>query len=273
MAQIFERNGTEFTGTALTSEKGKPFFNRRVPCGRCGGQARIDCYRHVEGGICFKCFGARFTGTETVALYTADKLANLNATADKRNARKIADTAAKVAAAQAEAEARREAFQAAHADVLPWLSAAAHDDAGNVRDGFLGYMWTQATKAYRLSEAQVSAIRASMERAKAAKDKAAASRHVGTVGERITLAVTVERESSYSRTAFGSWSGQQEEVFITTMRDAAGNALVVKSPSFRVPVGYVITLRGTVKDHSDFRGEAQTILQRASYKDERKMAA
>ena len=28
-----------------------------VPCGRCGGKGRLDCYRHVANGVCFACGG------------------------------------------------------------------------------------------------------------------------------------------------------------------------------------------------------------------------
>ena len=81
-------------------------------------------------------------------------------------------------------------------------------------------------------------------------------------GERITVPVTVARVAAFERQAFRGFG--TEMVAITTMRDAAGNAIVVKSASFRAEVGETFMLRGTVKEHSEFRGEKQTVVQRAT---------
>ena len=49
------------------------------------------------------------------------------------------------------------------------------------------------------------------------------------------------------------------------MRDEAGNAIVVKSPSFYGrEKGDAFTLRATVKEHSEYRGEKQTRVERAA---------
>lgn len=259
---LFFRNGSEFTGTVQTDSKG-PFATVKVPCSRCGGARRIECYKHVEGGICFKCNGSRFTGTRRDRLYTAEQISKLNASQDKRNAKKLAAQAVARQAEKAEADARREAFQAANADVLPWLASVATDDDGNPREGFLGDMLSRANKYAQWTDGQAAAVRSAMEKRIAETTRKAASRHVGSLGERLSLTVTVEREGSYWRKAFSGF-GADEEVFITTMRDEGGNALVVKSPRFRQAVGSVLSIKGTVKDHVEFRGEAQTILQRVS---------
>lgn len=88
----------------------------------------------------------------------------------------------------------------------------------------------------------------------------AASRYVGTVGVRQTFKVTVDRIASYSRPAFGY--GGMETVWIITMRDEAGNAIVSKSASFHAEKGAHLTIKGTVKEHSTYQDEQQTILQR-----------
>jgi hypothetical protein len=53
-------------------------------------------------------------------------------------------------------------------------------------------------------------------------------------------------------------------VCIATLRDAAGNALVVKGTSFWPTKGDTLKLKGTIKEHSDYRGEAQTVLARVA---------
>jgi len=35
-------------------------FKDLTPCSRCGGRRIIECYKHVQNGICFKCNGAGF---------------------------------------------------------------------------------------------------------------------------------------------------------------------------------------------------------------------
>lgn len=86
------------------------------------------------------------------------------------------------------------------------------------------------------------------------------SRHTGTVGKRETFDVTVERISSYYRPRFGGYG--DEAVWIVTMRDAAGAAIVSKSPAFCPEKGERLKIKATIKEHSEFRGEKQTIVQR-----------
>lgn len=95
---------------------------------------------------------------------------------------------------------------------------------------------------------------------------AAGSHHVGAVGKRIELAVTVERVAEFPRAKYGApWI---EEMFaIVTMRDEAGNAIVSKSASFWSEKGRTFTIRATVKEHTAYNGEKQTIVQRCNVKE------
>lgn len=264
---LYFRNGTEFTGSPLGGEK--PYAIVQHRCGRCGGSGRLDCYRHVEGGVCFECNGhGRGKQTED-RLYTTEQLAKLNATAAKKAERKAAKHAAAQAAIDAEAAARRDAFEAKHGDVLRWLEARATDEYGEIKEGFAGDMLRRARRLADWTPAQETAIYASREKALAEKAAAANSRHVGAIGERLELTVAVVRETYFARQAFrpSYYHDNTEYVYVTTMRDAAGNTFVVKSPNFREAVGTTITIRGTVKEHSEFRGEAQTVLARVTTKE------
>jgi hypothetical protein len=156
-------------------------------------------------------------------------------------------------------------FQAQYAAELAWLKARAFEgqDGQFIKSGFIGDMWSKAQKFAAWSEAQVAAIQAMIAKDTAQQAKAAASKFLGAVGERIEAVVTVERESSFYRENRFSYSRDgTEEVFITTMRTEAGNALVVMSPNFREAVGSKLKIRGTVKEHKDWKGEAQTVLAR-----------
>lgn len=80
------------------------------------------------------------------------------------------------------------------------------------------------------------------------------SAHVGTVGEKIDLAVTIERTFNVE-TQYGT-------LVINTMRTDEGAIIVWKTGKAVGSVGVRITIRGTVKRHSEYKGEAQTELTR-----------
>jgi hypothetical protein len=265
MSALFDRHGSPWTGAYHGTDK--PFAMVRDACHRCGSPGYIEAYRHVEGGICFRCLGSgREPADREVRLYTADQLAKLNATAQRKADRKATAAEMARAKAQAEASARRVSFEANNAELLAWLRGAGSGcDGEEYRDGFLGDMLRRADRDADWSDGQREALLRSFERAKADAERARASGHVGTIGERRQFVAMVERESTYERRAFmPSWGGATETVYITTLRDASGNALVVKSPSFRAAVGERLTIKGTVKDHTEFRGERQTMLARVA---------
>lgn len=261
MSDLYLRSGALFTGTVHDATS-RPYAIVTDPCHRCGGQGGSDAWRFT-GWTCYRCAGGCLEAPRRVPLYSSERLARLDATLAKRTAVKTAKLDAQRALVRAAADARRDAFQARHADVLAWLARAGLDQDGNPRDGFLGDMLTRARQYCEWTEGQESAVYASCAKAQVRDVVRAASRHVGQTGERIEVTATVERESTYERRRFG-YDRESEIVYITTMRDAAGNTIVVKSPAFRARVGATVTVRGTVREHSDYRGEAQTVLQRVA---------
>jgi hypothetical protein len=261
---LFTRDGREFTGRPLGGDR--PYIMGQSRCGRCGGAGGADKWRHT-GWTCFDCNGSGQGRPIRLPLYTAERLAKLNAIQERRRAAKAAEAAVRAAAAQAEADAARGAFEAAHGEVIRWLeSVAVSDDdvEGGIRPGFCGDMLIRARRWASWTDAQATAVYASWERAKARELARAASRWVGEVGKRLTLTVTVERENVFYRPSFSGYG--EEAVYVTTMRTADGAAIVVKSPRFRQEVGDTFTLACTVKEHSEYRGEQQTLVQRPTVK-------
>lgn len=82
----------------------------------------------------------------------------------------------------------------------------------------------------------------------------APSAHQGTIGAKLELAVTIER----CHTTNGNFGPRH----IITMRDATGNAYVWCTGTATATPGSTHTVKGTVKRHSDYKGEAQTELTR-----------
>ena len=86
------------------------------------------------------------------------------------------------------------------------------------------------------------------------------SQYVGQVGERLDLVVTFKKRSTYEIPSYAGWG--TDTVGINVFRDDAGNCFIWKSTSafFNIAEGSQVRLRGTVKEHSDYKGTKQTIL-------------
>lgn len=81
------------------------------------------------------------------------------------------------------------------------------------------------------------------------------SEHIGEIGQRLTLKVT------YIHTA--SWDNQFGTQYIHKFVDESGNILTWKTTSY-IPEQYQteFTLTGTVKEHSEYKGDKQTVMAR-----------
>ena len=260
-SNLFTRSGAPYTGAYHTTAKGAPFIQERKSCSRCGGAGGSSKWAHT-GWTCYDCGGSGKGGLATIKLYTAEKLAKLDATAAKRAAVKAAQAAARAAQEQAAAEARRQAFEATYGPLL--ASAEPYLD----RSEFIADVVRKAGERAELSEGQAVALEAAIARFQASDAKKAASGYVGKPGERITITVTAERMA---------WFDTQYGVtYVATMRDAAGNAIVSKGrfipptvtrnhETERWEIGTApFTIKATVKEHSSFRDEKQTIVQRVA---------
>jgi superfamily I DNA/RNA helicase len=82
----------------------------------------------------------------------------------------------------------------------------------------------------------------------------APSRHVGTLGKRQTFRLTVDR--------IFDTDGQWGTTHIHQMRDGDGNVFKWFTTSEKLDAGKTYDVKGTVKNHETYRGEAQTILTR-----------
>jgi hypothetical protein len=83
---------------------------------------------------------------------------------------------------------------------------------------------------------------------------ATTSKHVGTVGEKLVVTVTVEKVIDLE--------GQYGVTHLHKMVDEAGNVVTWKASNERLDVGKTLTLLGTVKSHGEFKGVAETVLTR-----------
>ena len=120
-----------------------------------------------------------------------------------------------------------------------------------------------ATNAKIEAERKAEEERLEAER-RAEEARKAISQFVGEVGERVNLKVTLDHTAWYHvRDMFG----REEARYVHTFKDADGNKFVWKTgscPDWNE--GDPIDLTGTIKEHSEYKGEKQTVLTRCKGK-------
>lgn len=255
MIELFNRHGVPITTKVIEGKPGQYTTMGWKACGRCGGAGGSDMWKHT-GWTCFQCGGSKGHTIE-VKCYTAEKLAKLNATKAKADAAKAAKSEAARLAAKAEHDAVIGAFMAEHGALVEAARTLASSSGSPFLNDLVakleGKTWT---------DNQINAVRNVVEKFAATAAKKASSEYVGSVGDRLTIEVTVENLFQFERPCFNA-SWLKETVNIVTMRDAAGNALVSKG-KFWAEKGEAFTIKGTVKAHGEYKGEKQTTLQRVT---------
>lgn len=222
-----------------TDKNGTKYYRQLVTCDRCynlaGGLYAVGTNNNglvisgLDNGVCWKCHGAGKVW-ETVKEYTPEHLAKLQARREAREAKRQAEAAK----AEAEAEAKRQAEE----------------------------------KARQEKEAAIAA-----EKAK--------SQHVGTPGERVDITVRVVFRSKYEVPAYVGYGTQTMHIY--GLKDSAGNLFIWKTSGSlaiekKVPVskgasswrymyetaeeGDTVRIKGTIKEHGEYKGEKQTVLTR-----------
>lgn len=153
----------------------------------------------------------------------------------------------------AERAERVKTFPGEHAELCRDVSAL------DVQEGFVWDVVQRGLRGDRMSDRALETVYRVVAEMKRQRELAANSKHVGEAGKRLTFDVQVERVAGYSRPSFSGFG--TDWVNIITMRDAQGNALVAKG-SFFAEKGKQLKIKATVKEHSEFRGELQTVVQR-----------
>lgn len=254
MSELFLRHANEpFTGKTV-KEGRKVLGVVRHMCGRCGGAGRAEQWRFT-GYTCYDCGGNGHLGDKLVPLYTAEQIATLNERKAKADEKRRVKAEAKAAMQAEAANARRNDFLLVHGALIerakPYMES----------DTFVADVVGRGLTRAELSDKQVAALIHALDKIEAREAARRGSNYIGEIGKRIEAEVTVERVHTFSRPSFNAhWV--QETVYIVTMRDAYGNAVVSKSTAFSAEPGEVLVIRATVKDHSEYNGEKQTVVNR-----------
>ena len=120
---------------------------------------------------------------------------------------------------------------------------------------FLKSMAHNLTHWGNLTARQVEAVEscfAVIDRLEAAR---ANSQHIGAVGDKVTLTITVERVIVLKSEFY-------DDNYITIARDEQGNAITYKGRSDIGGKGDTVTLKASIKEHTVYNGIRQTVIQR-----------
>jgi len=296
VSDLFDRHGDPAPADATIKLDGKqPYYIRRDKCQRCGGSGIYSQFH----GTCYRCAGRGIVDhldIHTVKLYTREQLVKLDAAKAKAAAKK----AAKAEAAALVTAAAFDAANAALVASIPaeWLDGTSafwsqfHSYQSSTLEpagAGLGYLndtrpqapdcivilrdivrkgrhfgsisEKQAAFAANLVVTGQARLQALAEREATRQAQAATSQFVGTISQKLAVAVTCTKVATFERDSFG-YRGGRETVNVCTFVDAAGNILVTKTPAFRAEVGEAGILTGQVKQHDVYQDVKQTQLIR-----------
>lgn len=199
----------------------------------------------VVGCECVNKTGDAGLMTETVKV----KKAHEKAIRAEKSAKKKADIKAQ---REAELKEKQDAFILENPKEVHYLFE------NKDKNFFLGSLYSAFKQWGNLTPGQLNALRKNVEQENAPM---LPSNHQGNIGERIKVAVKVTRIATVPCRGFGY--GDRLSLDIITLQDAAGNIFVVKTKTYLdINVSDEINITGTIKEHSEYKGIKQTIIQR-----------
>lgn len=261
-------------------DRNNTHYYTNTRCPKCGGKGYIPGYEYVEGGVCFLC-GGTGRGSQQVIVRTHEynqklinaRLEKARKTAGERNAKWLKSWGF---SEQGEAwivmgktyEIREELKNAGatYRDTFGWhfdhpvegfstIKISINDIMYVNSDGeaeTLGYYEMNGTLTWNLFEIE--------EYLKNRKDQwekenAPKTEWYGSVKDKVSLTVKLTRRGSYE-TLYGV-------TYVYTFEDVEGHQLVWKTGTWlEQEEGAEVTLSGTVKAHSEYKGIKQTELTR-----------
>lgn len=255
---------------------GTKYYTEHVACAKCCGRGRLSWTSYADG-ICFDCGGAGWYERE-VKEYTPEYQAKLDA-------RRAAKAEAKREAAIAELMAHKDealarlGFKDGKTYCVCGDTFAIKDtlkEAGAKFSRELGWHFDEPVLAYPCIEVNADEVisdeldwyygkaqfkfmdnAAEIVKAKMPK-KEITSEYVGEVNQKIEVALTLKRVFTYE-TCFGY---RTSTVYVNSFEDENGNVFVWKTSSWCGDERQTYTVKGTIKEHNEYKGTKQNVLTR-----------
>lgn len=253
-------------------------------CPKCGGTGYIDYYNHVDGGVCFLCGGTGKHSTQMVVRtveyqekLNAQRLEKARKTAGERNAKYLYTMGfsedGKAWLVMGNTYEIKDQLKTAHCrwdpyfgwhfdhpvsefpcaeisinDKIPYV-----DENGNDSESTLG-MYADDGTLYMAPQGDIGRW-VDLIRNKWKASQAPATEYFGSIGDKIQIIVKVIRIAGYE-TQWGYTN-------IFTFEDFEGHQFVWKTGSFvELDNGDMANLKGTIKNHSEYKFVKQTELTR-----------
>lgn len=123
--------------------------------------------------------------------------------------------------------------------------------------------WEAERAKIEAERAEREAKKKAEREAKEAEIKAlkAISQHVGQIGDKVEIKGTYVRSGSWEQRSFSGYG--TETMYVHTFKDANGNVFTWKTQKYiDLNYGECVNVKGTVKNHSEYKDEKQTELTR-----------
>jgi hypothetical protein len=160
---------------------------------------------------------------------------------------------------QAEIQVRIDTFRFANPGVVEFLEAEnAKEDGQAIFTNFYHQLLTWGN----ISEKQVECV---LNAIKKASEPVVTSNWVGTIGKRESFSnVKIEAIITVPCQSFNYNDRNSMEFYI--LKDSNGNNIIFKTKTFQqVNKGDVVNITASVKDHAEYKGQKQTVIQRCKF--------
>ena len=233
-------NGSSYDGPVFESQKGIRFGEMNVSCPACGGSGRS--FRST----CRKCGGSK-TVFDQVKVYDEAALSRLIKARDRRRTKK-----------QEGEIARQEAIDEGHAACVAEHADLFSRAEKERRNLFLQDLIDKSKLYGGLNDAQVTAMRRSLDALDAERARYAASKPLGEIGEVIAIeaecvAVRLITRPNYMKT-------DMVDVHVHELVDADGSAILFSASKPLLEAGERVRIEGTIAKTDDARGYPRTML-------------
>lgn len=259
-----------------TDRNGTRYFSD-CTCGRCGGRGFIDGYRYVDGGRCYECWGSGVTDhPDTVKVYTPEHAEKLEKQRAARAAKREKEAYERLCATYDE----RMAKAGFGKEDSEWVIYRVKGDTFSIKEelkakgckfksqvGWYSPSPLEGYESQRMTSTMVLEDSYPLVEWKSAADckaafevevpEGAAAEYVGEIGERIDIEVKVDRKLVFDSR---SYYGHTSACIMYIMSDAAGHCFVWTTSSY-LNEGSTVKMRGTVKDHKEYKDKFGAIIK------------